>query len=204
MADMACGWGALDAPVEPRRSRTFPPALIFMLNPRILAKRMLLGTVEAITSRHPVLLPQIALDEAATIDLTAPYRVEGSTLAIQIHDRGPAELTATLLTPNGTNASRALWESKPMPFDGPSTLHFDLTSGVVRLGERECGRAPMPLPARRFTWALTLREAGRQRARVTGHYLPGNGTVGDDYYAGGNYVDYEAESLSTRDLVVDL
>ncbi len=165
---------------------------------------MLLRTVEVITSRHPVLLPQIALDEVATIDLTAPYRVEGPILDIQIHDLGPGELTATLLTPNGTNASRAHWRSKPMPFSGPATLHFDLTSGHVRLAEQDCGQVPVPLPARRFSWALTLRDAGRERSRVTGHYLPGSGAVGDDYYAGGNYVDYEAESLTTRDLIVNL
>ena len=175
-----------------------------MPNPRAIAKRMLLRTVEVLTSRHPVLLPQIASDEASTLDVTAPYRVEGPTLDIQIHNPGRGELTATLLTPNGANASRVHWRSKPIPFNGPAMLGFDLTSGQVRVGGQDCGHAPVPLPARRFSWALTIRDSGRERSRVTGHYLPGNGAVGDDYYAGGNYVDYEAESLTTRELVVAL
>jgi SAM-dependent methyltransferase len=61
------------------------------------------------------------------------------------------------------------------------------------------------LPTRRFCWALDLDlAAGGRHSRVTGHYVPGSGDVDDGYYSGDNYVDYEAESLSTRDAIVDL
>ena len=65
--------------------------------------------------------------------------------------------------------------------------------------------APVPLPSRRFTWTFQLdrQDGASPRARVTGHYLPGSGDVDDTYYSGDNYVDYETESLTTRESIVE-
>ena len=175
------------------------------MNPRALAKRALLSTVASVTKRHPVLLPRTAADESSLLDVTAPYRVEGHTLQVNIRDRAPGTLTAVLRIPDRPNASRTHWRSEPLPYDGPSTLRLDLETGQVHLGARPAGTLPLPLPARRFLWSLDLDpHNGRRRSRMTGHYVPGGGDVDDTYYSGDNYVDYEAESLSTRDAIVHL
>jgi SAM-dependent methyltransferase len=176
------------------------------MNPRALAKRALLSTVASVTKRHPVLLPRAAADESSLLDVAAPYRVEGHTLQMIIHDRAQGTLTAALRIPERPNASRTYWRSEPLPYDGPSTLRLDLETGQVQLGARLAGTLPLPLPARRFLWSLDLdpHNGGVRRSRVTGHYVPGGGNVDDAYYSGDNYVDYEAESLTTRDVIVEL
>ncbi len=176
------------------------------MNPRAIAKQLLLKTVAAATERHPVLLPQAAADETRWLDVVAPYRVEGDELLVTIRERHRGMLTATLLTPQRPNSSRALWRSAPLRYDGPSALRFNLSDGSVWLDERRSGEVALPLPSRRFCWSLDLRSSdnGSRRSRVTGHYVPGGGVVDDAYYSGENYVDYEAESLSTREAIVEL
>lgn len=176
------------------------------MNPRAIAKWALLKTVGVLTQRHPVLLPQAAADEASTLDVVAPYRVENGELVVTIRERRAGSLTAALLTPQRPNSSRLLWSSAPLRYDGPSTLRFNLNNGTVRLAERPSGEVPLPLPSRRFSWSLELQPGDESgpRSRVTGHYLPGHGVVDDTYFSGENYVDYEAESVSTREMVVDL
>ena len=176
------------------------------MNPRALAKRALLDAVAAVTQRHPVLLPRAAAGEAAILNVAAPYRVDGEVLSVDIQDHARGTLTAALRLPTPPNSTRLHWSSGPLAYEGPASLRFDLRTGEVRLGDRAAGTAPVPLPTRRFCWALDLDPAdgtGR-RSRVTGHYVPGSGAVDDGYYSGDNYVDYEAESLSTRDAIVDL
>jgi SAM-dependent methyltransferase len=85
-------------------------------------------------------------------------------------------------------------------------LSFHVGDGSVRLAGQSRGEVPLPLRSRRFCWAFELRpdDGSAPRSRMTGHYVPGAGAVGDGYYAGENYVDYEAESLSTREMIVEL
>ena len=194
---------ALDAAVGPGGARTFSEDLV---NARAIAKQVLLKTVAAATRRHPVLLPQAAADEASILEVVAPYRVEGGELVVTIRERRPGRLTAALLTPQQPNSSRLLWRSAPLRYDGPSALRFNLSDGTVWLGERPSGEVPLPLPSRRFCWSLELQpdDEGPLRSRVTGHYVPGSGAVDDTYYTGENYVDYELESVSTREMVVEL
>jgi hypothetical protein len=197
------GRRALDAAVGPFGARAFSEPFV---NPRAIAKQALLKTVGAATRRHPVLLPQAAADEANLLEVVAPYRVENGELVVTIRERRPGMLTATLLAPQRPNSSRLLWRSAPLRYDGPSILRFDLSDGTVRFAERPSGEVPVPLPSRRFCWSLELQPGDESgpRSRVTGHYVPGTGVVDDTYYSGENYVDYEAESVSTREMVVEL
>ncbi len=176
------------------------------MNPRALAKRALLDAVAQVTRRHPVLLPRAAADEATILSVTAPYRVDGPVLQVDIRDRARGTLTAEVRLPAPSNSLRLHWSSEPLTYDGPAPLGFDLQSGQVHLGDRLVGTVPVPLPSRRFCWSLDLHpeDGTGRRSRVTGHYVPGRGDVDDAYYSGDNYVDYEAESLSTRDTIVDL
>ena len=175
------------------------------MNPRALAKRALLDVVASVTQRHPVLLPCAAADEAAILHVVAPYRVDAGVLQVDIQDPARGTLTAAVRVPEPPNSSRLHWSSDPLPYDGPAALRFDLRTGQVHLGDRAVGTVHTPLPTRRFCWALDLDlAAGGRHSRVTGHYVPGSGDVDDGYYSGDNYVDYEAESLSTRDAIVDL
>ena len=174
------------------------------MNPRAMAKRALLDAVAALTQRHPVLLPRLAADDASMLDVSAPYRVDGAVLIVDVHDRVRGTLTAELRLPAPQNASRLHWSSGPVPYDEPVALRFDVTSGAIFLGDRRIGSAPVPLPSRRFMWSLQLEtpDRAKPRSRLTGHYLPGSGGVDDTYYSGDNYVDYEAESLTTRESIV--
>lgn len=174
------------------------------MNPRAMAKRALLDAVAALTQRHPVLLPRAAADEASILAVEAPYRVQDIVLTIQILERAHGTLAVQLGIPGPHNSSRLHWSSDPIPYDGPVALRFDVQSGTIALGDRTLGTSPVPLPSRRFTWTFRLDPQGgaSSRARVTGHYLPGSGVVDDTYYSGDNYVDYEAESLTTRESIV--
>ena len=175
------------------------------MNLRSLAKRSLLSTMASVTKRHPVLLPESAADESALLSVAAPYRVNGTGLAVDIRDQTRGMLTVALRIPERPNSSRVHWGSGPLPYDGPTTPRLDLETGQVHLGDRLAGTLSLPLPSRRFCWSLDLDlHGGGRRSRVTGHYLPGGGDVDDAYYSGDNYVDYEAESLSTRQTIVAL
>jgi SAM-dependent methyltransferase len=176
------------------------------VNPRAIAKQALLKTVGVATRRHPVLLPQAAADEANLLEVVAPYRVENGELVVTIRERRTGMLTATLLTPQRPNSLRLLWRSLPLRYDGPSILRLNLSDGTVRFAERPSGEVPVPLPSRRFCWSLALQPGDESgpRSRVTGHYGPGSGVVDGTYYSGENYVDYEAESVSTREMIVEM
>ena len=192
---------ALEPPVGAVRARAFSGR---RMNPRAMAKRALLDAVAALTQRHPVLLPRAAADEASILAVEAPYRVQDIVLTIQILERAHGTLAVQLGIPGPHNSSRLHWSSDPIPYDGPVALRFDVQSGTIALGDRTLGISPVPLPSRRFTWTFRLDPQGgaSSRARVTGHYLPGSGVVDDTYYSGDNYVDYEAESLTTRESIV--
>lgn len=177
-----------------------------MAGARTIAKSALLRVVASVTGRHPVLLPRAAASDADLLPVAAPYRVDGRSLALEIGEPDRGTLTIALLVPQRPNAWRAIWRSSPTICSGPEIVYVDLSTGQVRIGTRDLGRFPIPLPSRRFSWRLEFNSAngGGTKARTTGHYLVGDGTVDDSYYAGDNYVDYEAESLSTRQMVLQL
>lgn len=172
---------------------------------RVLRK-ILLAAVSRLTGRHAALLPAEARAEESILDVRAAYRVDGSTVTLDVLDPGPGRLTASLLGYEGHFPTRVLWAGSPRDYAGPCRLVFDLTIGAVSLAGGEWGRVPLPLPGRRFCWRLELTGAdGRRRSRLTGHYRPGDGGVaGQGYFSGENYVDHEAESVGDRAQIVEL
>jgi 2-polyprenyl-3-methyl-5-hydroxy-6-metoxy-1,4-benzoquinol methylase len=182
------------------------------LRPAMLLKNALLACLSRVTGRHAVLLPSQARDEDTMLALRAPYRVEGPVCRVELLEPGPGRLAATLLGYAGHFPVRTIWTGVERPYGGPSAIELDLTTGVVRLGQDEWGRAPLPLPGRRFCWQVNLTDAqGRRRSRLTGHYRvvevgpTGEGSaIGESYYSGQNYVDHEAESAGDHGDMVEI
>ena len=109
------------------------------MNARGAFKSALLGSVDALTSRHTALLPNDARDERSTFKLDAPYRVAASSLAIELLDSRSGNLRATLIGYDGHFPRVAIWTSSAAAYTGPNTFEFDLQSGQVRLGGAEWG-----------------------------------------------------------------
>jgi len=115
-----------------------------------LAKRGLLRAVAASTRRHAVLLPKDAADDRALLDVAAPYRVDGPELVISIREQCRGTLTTALLVPHGANGWRCRWRSAPLVYGGPTSLRFAVGDGSISIADFPVGKAPMPLPSRRF------------------------------------------------------
>lgn len=170
------------------------------------AKRSLATLVSALTGRHALLLPAEAAAAESILDVVAPYRIDGSTLTVQVLETSSGVLSATLLAYAGHFPTQPVWTGTAWQYDRPCTLTLDLSTGSVGVAEREWGRVPLPLPSRRFAWYLQLRNSdGHTRSRVTGHYSPwAPAAIADGYYHGENYVDHEAESSGDRGRIVQL
>ncbi len=169
-------------------------------------KGLFLRLLSRITNRHAVLLPAEAGRDDALIDLRAPYRVTGSALTVELREPGPGRLSATLLGYEGHFPVRVIWTGEAREYTGAGPLSLDLGSGAVRLDGRDWGRAPLPLPGRRFCWKLRLvTPDGHVRERLTGHYVPLDiSAVGREYFEGENYVDHEAQSAADHQEIVRL
>ena len=169
-------------------------------------KDLCLQLLSRAANRHAVLLPAEAGSDDALIDLRAPYRVEGSTLTVELREPGPGTLSATLLGYTGYFPTTVIWAGAAREYPGPCGLELDFASGAVRLGDSDWGRVPLPFQGRRFCWKLGLTgPAGRARGRLTGHYLPIDPPgVGREYFEGGTYVDHEAQSAADHAEIVRL
>lgn len=168
---------------------------------KTVVKNGLLSAVSTLTGRHAVLLPPEAADEQSILNLSAPYRVEGDSLRVELTEPNPGELHLTLLGYEGHFPTRSLWEVR-RDYAGPCALTLDLRSGEVTLGAAKLGAISLPLPTRRFCWRVELETVRGRKRRLTGHYLAtkGNGS----YYQGDNYVDYEAEAKGDVPKVLEL
>jgi 2-polyprenyl-3-methyl-5-hydroxy-6-metoxy-1,4-benzoquinol methylase len=173
---------------------------------KTLIKKVLLASVSRLTGRHAVLLPNEARDEESILAVHAPYRVEGRTLGLEVLEPNAGLLAATLLGFNGHFPTRALWDGPSRPYPGPCRIVFDPADGSVALGDAEWGRAPVPLPGRRFAWRLSWTGPdGWRKERLTGHYVPvGDRAVEGEYFQGENYVDHEAQSAGDHAHIVGL
>ena len=166
-----------------------------------LAKTGLITAVSKLTGRHAVLLPPEAADEKSILSLSAPYRVEGSSLRVTLLETHTGNLRITLLGYEGHFPRKILWETAAH-YGQPQDLSLDLRTGEIRLGERALGSVSVPLPTRRFCFRLELETAGQTKHRLTGHYLVTNGNGA--YFEGDNYVDYEAEAAGDVPRVLEL
>jgi 2-polyprenyl-3-methyl-5-hydroxy-6-metoxy-1,4-benzoquinol methylase len=166
-----------------------------------LAKTGLLAAISKLTGRHAVLLPLEAANEDTILSLSAPYRVDGSVLRVNLTEKETGNMQVTLLGYEGHFPKTNLWE-KNVPYLQPEELSLDLRTGEVRLGDRSLGTVRVPLPTRRFCFRLDLDANGRKKHRLTGHYLVGNGN--GSYFEGDNYVDYEAEAKGEVGRVLEL
>jgi 2-polyprenyl-3-methyl-5-hydroxy-6-metoxy-1,4-benzoquinol methylase len=174
------------------------------MNAKSALKTALLGSVDAITSRHTALLPLEAGDERLIFALEAPYRVDQPLLRINLCERRTGQLTATLVGYEGHFPRVCLWTSEPTSYDGPRTFEFDLQSGAIRLGDAEWGRA-VPPTKRRFCWRFELKMPDGVAQRLTGHYRADTGrAIEKEYYYGEDYVDYAAQSAGEHETIARL
>jgi 2-polyprenyl-3-methyl-5-hydroxy-6-metoxy-1,4-benzoquinol methylase len=166
-------------------------------------KATLLAAVSGVTRRRAVLLPPEAHGHAGMLGVRAPYRVDGPTLSLEIDEPRAGRLTISF----HSRDAKAAWMRTGLAYDGPATLRLVLGNGDVQLGDVALGSVTggAAVAHRRFSWTLTLNtEAGSLRRR-TGHYLARSGApVGEAYYTGDDYVDYEAESEAVHREIVAL
>src|SRR5258706_481735 len=139
------------------------------MNARVAFKAALLGSVDALTSRHTALLPSDARDERTIFKLDAPYRVDTPSLVIDLLEHDPGQIVATLVGYDGHFPRIPLWTSAPAFYDGPTRFTFDLQSGAVGLGSHDWGVAAPPAK-RRFGWRFELTTPNAVVQRLTGHY----------------------------------
>ncbi len=163
-------------------------------------KRAFSRAAAAVSGRHICVLSPDAREEGAILDVRAPYRVGDDQLSIDLLERSTGTLQATLLGYVGHQATRVLWTSSSQAYSGPSRFQFCVATGEVALNGTSWGRADAATVGPRFCWRLTHTREARVRERLTSHYRVAR--TGDDhgeaYYAGNNYVDYEAESAGQR------
>lgn len=169
-------------------------------------KSSLLAALSSITRRHAVLLPRDASAEAATLHVASTYRVTPPALSLDILEQSAGSLSVSLLAYDGHFPRRIVWERNGIDFNGPASLVLDFRDGSLALSGRILGKIELPLPTRRFAVRLELaRPDAVQLSRTTGHYLPASGDeVGESYYKGDDYVDYDAQAQSEAAEIVKL
>jgi hypothetical protein len=158
-------------------------------------KNALLAIADRLSGRHAVLLPGEAGSDGI-LDVEAPYRVENARLELAIRDREGGRARLEILDYVGHFPTKIRFHSDERATSAPARVTLDLTTGALALDGNPWGTVPLPLASRRFCVRLTVDGGdGKRRTRTTGHYLPSDAkAIGADYYQGGNYVDYEAES----------
>jgi 2-polyprenyl-3-methyl-5-hydroxy-6-metoxy-1,4-benzoquinol methylase len=143
-----------------------------------------------------VLLPGEAKPGSQTLEVSSSYRVVPPRVTLGIHAQSRGTLSVTLLAYDGYFPRRVIWQKSAISYAAPEELVLDLTNGSVSLGAKQLGSVELPLPTRRFAFQLDLHcDNGTSHSRMTGHYLPAKGDdVGESYYRGEDYVDYEAQA----------
>jgi 2-polyprenyl-3-methyl-5-hydroxy-6-metoxy-1,4-benzoquinol methylase len=168
-----------------------------------LLKRAMLGAISRATGHTAVLLAREASEDEQILSVVAPYRVEGGALTIHVCSRDRGDLRVSLDT-----RGRQPGSTCRVAYSEPGALTLQLRDGTLSLAGRVVGNLSegQAITARRFAVALELvNPSGIVRFRTTSHYLPRNGQpVDENYYAGEDYVDYEAESAAVHRDVLDL
>jgi 2-polyprenyl-3-methyl-5-hydroxy-6-metoxy-1,4-benzoquinol methylase len=168
-------------------------------------KSGLLAAVSGATGRPAVLLSADAAHEAEIIRLRTRYRIDSDAVEIAFDE--PAGTLVAALHVDGDR--QPVWMSGALACGANAVLSLSLINGVVRFENAELGTVTggTPVAARRLSWSLelTLPHGGRKRRR-TGHYVarvPSH-EVGENYFEGEDYVDYEAQSASVHEQVLAL
>lgn len=169
-------------------------------------KSSLLDLISTLTQRHAILLPPEALSEKSLLRVESAYRVQPPVVELNILDANDGLLAASLLTYEGHFPRRVEWARSGISYSGPLRMKLDVLTGAVTLGETLVGNVEVPLRARRFAFRLALRRKdGSLASRTTGHYLPAGGDeIGESYYYGDDYVDYEAQAAGEASQVLSL
>jgi len=159
-------------------------------------KSSLLAALSALTGRHAILLPRDASAAPTTLQVASPYRVRPPCLTVNVLEPSPGILTVSLLAYDGHFPRRLVWECQDIQYSGPATFALGITTGTVAFADTTLGNIDLPLPTRRFAIRLKLKlPDGSELSRTTGHYLPAaSDLVGESYYQGDDYVDYEAQA----------
>ncbi len=161
-------------------------------------KRAFLRAASAASGRHAWLLPQVAADERRLLDLRAPYRLDTGRLTVDLFESAPGTLEVTVLGYAGHFPTVSLWSDNG-PYGGPCRFELDCDTGGITVDGRVFGRLRSPLTSSRFCCRFVLRVNGTTRERMTSHYVAGrDNEVGESYFTGENYVDYESESAVAR------
>ena len=167
-------------------------------------KRAFLRAASAASGRHAWLLPRAAADERRLFDLRAPYRLDTGRLTVDLRESAPGTLEVTVLGYAGHFPTISLWTDNG-PYGGPCRFELDCHTGGMTVDGRAFGQLPNPLTSGRFCCRFVLRVNGTTRERTTSHYVAGrDNEVGESYFAGENYVDYESESAGARADVLGL
>jgi 2-polyprenyl-3-methyl-5-hydroxy-6-metoxy-1,4-benzoquinol methylase len=161
-------------------------------------KRAFLRAASAASRRHAWLLPRAAADERRLLALRAPYRLDTERLAVDIDEREAGSLEVTLLGYAGHFPTVSLWHDT-RPYHGPCRFELDCRTGAMTVDGQAFGQLRSPLESNRFCCRFVVRANGTTRDRVTSHYRAcQHDGVGESYFGGANYVDYETESVTER------
>lgn len=175
-----------------------------MSSARRVFRRSLLAMVSGVTRRTAVLLAPEADAAMPPLEVHAPYRVPGGLLVCDIKDTGRGTLEIEL-TAGGKPAT-----ARPVTvrYDGPGALAVRLADGAVLKNGLSLGTVSngQPMTSRRFAVRFQLRRDDATRAgRTTSHYLPRTGrAIDESYFAGEDYLDYDTQSESVQQEVLDL
>ena len=197
--------GVCPAPTPPPLPRPpVPPP-----GPCVLAllRQFLTGLAGLLSRRHVVVLPRLAGGEARLLDVHTAYRVEGTSLAIEVTDRRTGPLRISVRGYAGHFPGAPVWQPWPIAHGGPCTYRLDLAAGTLCRAGATLAQAGKPIvfPTRRFALDFRLEAASGTAVRQTGHYLARDDRPVDAAYFGGdNYVDHEAESAGEHPAVVRL
>jgi 2-polyprenyl-3-methyl-5-hydroxy-6-metoxy-1,4-benzoquinol methylase len=164
-----------------------------------------LAAVSGATGRPAILLSPEAAREDDIIRLQTRYRVDQDAMSLTIHEPDGHLVAALQLG----DERQPVWTSPEMVCAPDAVLSLSLTDGSVCFKGERVGSVTggTPLEARRLSWLLTVAlPNGRRKKRRTGHYVARNPShdVGENYFAGEDYLDYEEQSASVHDHVLGL
>jgi 2-polyprenyl-3-methyl-5-hydroxy-6-metoxy-1,4-benzoquinol methylase len=169
-------------------------------------KRLFSRAAGAVSGRQVCVLASEARDDGMILDARAPYRVGDGRVQVDLFESRGGTLDATLLGYAGHQPTRAIWTSTSREYSGPARVCLDLATGDVTIDDAAWGQVDPAAIGPRFCWRFRHTNGAGTRERLTSHYRVDrtDDDHGEAYYAGDNYVDYEAESSGQRERILGL